>query len=71
MDIDKQKILKKKIQYDLNVLIPQMFSSDQQKYFGKQGEKVTYYFPEIIENIDNKKNANLGNITSYNSHNSH
>ena len=43
-------MVKKRIKYDLNVLLPQIFEGDQQRYYGKQGEKVIYYYPDVIEN---------------------
>eukprot|EP00347_Sterkiella_histriomuscorum_P005463 403356519 len=55
LDIDKQKMVKKRIKYDLNVLLPQIFEGDQQRYYGKQGEKVTYYYPDVIENQEKVK----------------
>ena len=42
--------MKKKIVYDLTVLIDGLLNEDtKQLYLGKQGGKVIYHYPEFVE----------------------
>ena len=59
LDIDKNSNFnqKKKIIYDLTILIDGLLRNDtRNKYLGKQGDKVVYHYPEIIENNADKNN---------------
>lgn len=49
LDIDKNKIIKKRIKYDSNIIMPGLLGPDMPKYLSKQGEKLQYYYPELIE----------------------
>ena len=55
LDIERQLMLKKRIRYDVNVLMPRLMSSiDINRYLSKQGDKIEYYYPEIVE-LQSKK----------------
>jgi hypothetical protein len=50
----------------LTVLIDGLLKNEtKSKYLGKQGDKVVYHYPEIIENITDK-NANMTETTDQN-----
>jgi hypothetical protein len=64
LDIDKNshQHQKKKITYDITVLIEGILKNEtKNKYLGKQGDKVVYHYPEIIET--NEKNPNMTETT--------
>lgn len=48
LDLDKTKMIKKRIKIDIKLLMPDLFTN-QASYLAKQGEKITYYFPELDE----------------------
>ena len=42
-------MIKKKILYDVNVLMPQLLSGDNARFLNKQGDKIEFFMPEVIE----------------------
>ncbi len=60
LDIDKnsQQHQKKRITYDLTILIQDLLQPDvKQKYLSKQGDVVVYHYPEILQDSTNDKNT--------------
>lgn len=61
--------------YDLNILIDGLLRDDMKiKYLGKQGDRVVYHYPELVESNDNKvinvsdkEEQSLGNQKTENS----
>lgn len=49
LELDIEKIFRKKAKFDINALLPTLFGVSCYQYVNKTGYQIEYFYPDIVE----------------------